>query len=160
MALWRLYYHLVWATRQREPFITTRVEPYLQGYILGKSDELDCLLHAIGGIEDHLHLIVSVPPKLALADFVKRIKGRYLRGKSELALAEFNWQGGYGAFSLDSKQLEPAVTYVRGQKEHHRQGTTISVLEQEADLDNAPNIWQQGAGIAGVKAIRSDVLDS
>jgi Transposase IS200 like len=81
MPLWRLFYHLVWATQERQPLISTAHEQILYPYIKGKADFLECQLHAIGGIEDHIHLIVSIPPKLSIANFAKRIKGssaRYL----------------------------------------------------------------------------------
>jgi putative transposase len=81
MPLWRLFYHLVWATQERQPLISPAHEKILYPHIKGKVDFLECQLHAIGGIEDHIHLIVSIPPKLSIADFAKRIKGssaRYL----------------------------------------------------------------------------------
>ncbi|NEQ25083.1 MAG: IS200/IS605 family transposase, partial [Microcoleus sp. SIO2G3] len=75
MAFWRLYYHLVWATKERQPLITSEREPKLYSYIIGKADSLNSIIHAIGGIEDHIHLITSIPPSLSIADFVKNIKG-------------------------------------------------------------------------------------
>jgi putative transposase len=65
MPLWRLFYQLVWATQERKPLITPAHEQILYLYIKGKADFLECQLHAIGGIEDHIHLIVSIPPKLS-----------------------------------------------------------------------------------------------
>ena len=61
MALWRLYYHLVWATKERQPLITLEKEPKLYNYIIGKADALGSIIHAIGGIENHIHLVVSIP---------------------------------------------------------------------------------------------------
>src|SRR5215211_3125135 len=75
MALWRLYYHLIWATRDRDPLIGADIEQELYGYIVGKSNALESITHAIGGVQDHIHLVVSIPPKLSIADFVKGIKG-------------------------------------------------------------------------------------
>jgi REP element-mobilizing transposase RayT len=81
MPLWRLFYHLVWATHERQSLISPAHEQILYPYIKGKADFLGCQLHAIGGTENHVHLIVSIPPKLSISDFAKRIKGsssRYL----------------------------------------------------------------------------------
>jgi putative transposase len=75
MAFWRLYYHLVWAMKERELLISPNLETKLYGYIIGKADALSCIVHAIGGMEDHIHLVVSIPPTLSIADFVKKIKG-------------------------------------------------------------------------------------
>ena len=75
MALWRLYYHLVWATKERQSLITKELEPRLYGYIISKAGELDTIIHAINGIENHVHLVASIPPKISISDFVKKIKG-------------------------------------------------------------------------------------
>ena len=75
MALWRLYYHLVWATKERNPFITQDIEPALYGYIIGKAQALNCIIHAIGGMENHIHLVASVPPKVSvLIDSMSTLK--------------------------------------------------------------------------------------
>ena len=122
MALWRLYYHLVWTTKNRYPYLTSDKEVRIYPYIISKADTLGCIVHAIGGIEDHVHLITSIPPKLSLADFVKNIKGSsaHFYNKIFPDEARFSWQEGYGVFSLGGKQLETAVNYVNNQKEHHR----------------------------------------
>ncbi|WP_372743784.1 IS200/IS605 family transposase [Nostoc sp. C052] len=75
MSLWRLYYHIAWATKERQLLITSDKETDLYNYIIDKSNSLNCRLHAIGGIEDHIHLVVSIPPTIAIAEFVKKIKG-------------------------------------------------------------------------------------
>lgn len=67
MSTWQTYYHLVWATGDRTPLITDPIRPELYQYMQAKAKSLDCWFHAIGGIEDHVHLIVSIPPKLAIA---------------------------------------------------------------------------------------------
>jgi len=140
MALWRLYYHLVWSTKDRLPLIGSDKEAKLYPYIIGKINSLNCIFHAIGGIEDHIHLIVSIPPKLSIADFVKEIKGssaHYLNqtfGDSP----KFVWQQGYGVFSLGSKQLDQAVAYVQNQKQHHQEKTAIASLETIINHDDPP----------------------
>src|SRR4028118_2293407 len=134
MALWRLYYHLVWATKEHEPLINSDREVKLYPYIIANADALGCIVHAIGGVEDHIHLVVSIPPTLAIADFVKRIKGssaHFLNQTLSAFLNKFGWQEGYGVFSLGGKQLEQAVDYVKNQKAHHSNGTAIASLEQE-----------------------------
>lgn len=115
MSFWRTYYHLIWATESRQHLITHDRESELYGYIIGKAD-------AIGGIEDHIHLVASIPPKMSVADFVKTIKGssayhlNHIPSASSLA---FSWQHGYGVLTLGSKQLDEAKAYVNNQKAHH-----------------------------------------
>ena len=101
MALWRLYYHLVWATKERQPLINPEREAELYAYIIGKLDALSCIVHAIGGVEDHIHLVVSIPPTLSIADFVKNIKGSSAYHMNQALSAssnKFGWQEGYGVF--------------------------------------------------------------
>jgi REP element-mobilizing transposase RayT len=140
MALWRLYYHLVWTTKERQPLITIDLETQLYGYIIGKADQLGSIIHAIGGIENHIHLIASIPPKLSISDFVQNLKGSSAYHLNHLSSSKdvFAWQRGYGVFSLGSKQLEQAVAYVKNQKTHHFNGTTISSLEQHNHEDDGP----------------------
>jgi putative transposase len=129
MALWRLYYHLVWGTKKRQPLINPDRESVLYHYIIGKADALACMVHAINGIEDHIHLVVSIPPALAIADFVKNIKGSsayHLNQDLSASKDKFAWQEGYGVFSLGSKQLDQAVIYVQNQKLHHLNGTALA----------------------------------
>jgi putative transposase len=146
MPLWRLYYHLVWATRGRELLITPEVEDELYGYIVGNAAALGGILHAVGRDEDHVHLVVSVPPRMLLAEFVKTIKGSSANHLNKMAGAtgvHFGWQSGYGVFSLGAKQLEHAVRYVKSQKAHHHEGTTIPMLEQARQEDDGPPAWRE-----------------
>jgi putative transposase len=86
---------------------------------------------ALNGIEDHVHLVVSVPPSLAIASLVGQVKATAATqfNKAYTAYPPFFWQQEYGAFTFDSKRLSYHVDYVLAQKEHHRRGTVISALE-------------------------------
>jgi putative transposase len=143
MAMWRLYYHLVWTTKERQPFISPTKETELYSYITGKVYSINCILHAIGGTENHIHLIVSIPPTQSVAKFVKNIKGSSSRHLNQTLpnSNKFAWQEGYGVFSLGQKQLDRAVAYVLNQKEHHLQKTTNSHLEKITDEDDPPTRW-------------------
>lgn len=156
MALWRLYYHLVWGTKERHPLITAEMEAILYGYILGKAHTLGAIVHAIGGMEDHIHIIVSVPPRISIADFVRRIKGssaHYLTHYRPEAQPEFGWQRGYGITSMGSKQVDSAVKYVVNQKTHHGQNDVISALEMEMHEDDGPSVWHDGEAVTSIKVI-------
>ena len=101
--------------------------------MIGKANSHRAIVHALGGIEDHIHLVVSIPPTISIADFVKHIKGSSAHhincGPRRFGLM-FRWQRGYGVFSLGAKQLPAAVAYARNQKVHHRSGTLIEALEE------------------------------
>lgn len=75
MPYWRLFYHVIWATKHRIQLIEPAWEYDLYGYIWGKSTALECIPHAIGGMYDHLHIAISIPPKLAVATVVGQLKG-------------------------------------------------------------------------------------
>lgn len=126
-----LYVHLVWATWDRLPLLVGEVERRVY-----RSLEATCAAHytevkALGGVEDHLHLIVRMPPTLAVADLVKNLKG----SSSHLVTHDvapddfFKWQGAYGAFSVGPRGLSAACAYTLNQKEHHRDGTLIAAYE-------------------------------
>jgi len=140
MALWRLYYHIVWATKNRYPYITVNKESQLYSYIISKSNNLECIVHAIGGVADHLHLVTSIPPKLSIAEFVKIIKGSssHFYNMELQDEIKFAWQDGYGIFSLGTKQLDKAVNYVNNQKIHHQNNSTLTLLEKIDHNDDPP----------------------
>ena len=145
MALWRLYYHLVWATKDRRDLITLAMEDNLFGYIIGKSVALGGIVHAINGTENHVHLVASIPPKISISAFVKGIKGASSHNINKGPIPyehTFRWQGGYGIFSLGQKQLPYTIAYVQNQKEHHRNDSTIPVLERIDQEDDGPTPWQ------------------
>jgi putative transposase len=128
---WRNYYHLVWATKNRAPLITADREAILFPHIRGKADALGCTVQAINGVSDHIHLVVSIPPSIAIADFVKQIKGSstFHLNRQPSRDGLFAWQRGYGVFTLGGQQCPRAIAYVTDQKQHHREQTTIEALE-------------------------------
>jgi len=143
MAFWRLYYHLVWATKNREPLISSEIESRLYGYLALKAAELDVIVYAINGWRDHVHVLAAIPPKQSIADIVKQMKGssaRYLN--KEVANGSFGWQRGYGALSLGQHQRPQAEAYVRNQKQHHQEHTDQRLLEYCIELDEGPAVPQ------------------
>jgi putative transposase len=123
MTYWRLHYHLIWATFEREPSITPEREKVFYGVLYGKAKELDLKIHAAGNIEDHVHIVVSIPPKLAVADCVRHLKGAsaYAINHMDGSDGNFKWQEGYGALSVSEPFLEKVMAYAAKQKEHHKE---------------------------------------
>ncbi|OIO90588.1 MAG: hypothetical protein AUK03_12680 [Anaerolineae bacterium CG2_30_64_16] len=140
MSFWRTYYHIVWATKNREALITPEIEPRLYAYIVNKAAELGVYVYALNGWIDHVHIVAASPPKEAIAHVVKTLKGSSSHDLNQQGVLDtlFAWQRGYGVLSLGSRQLADAVAYVRRQKEHHRDNTTIPWLEHDADEDEGP----------------------
>jgi len=140
MSFWRLYYHIVWATKNREPLITEDVEQQLFAYLVYKSSELGNYVYAINGWFDHVHLVISVPPRLPIADVVKNLKGASSHNLNHAGGFDgtFAWQRGYGVLSFGERQKADAIQYVESQKRHHGEGTTNAWLEHISDQDEGP----------------------
>ncbi len=139
MSFWRTYYHLVWATHNRQPLIDAEVERRLFPYLEKKAAEFQASIYAVNGTEDHIHLVITIPPRYAVAEVVKSLKGAssHFLNHSGVPI-EFGWQRGYGVFSLGERQRPAAEAYVRDQKEHHRRGTANIWLERTDEIDDGP----------------------
>jgi len=129
---WRLHYHLVWATYERAPLITPNVELEVHQIVFAKARELRLVLHAVGGVSDHVHVVASIPPTRCVAEIVKQLKGASSRAVhlSASPRSDFRWQEGYGALTLGGASLARVIEYVRRQPEHHANGTLIAAYEK------------------------------
>ena len=132
MPYWHLFYHMVWATKNREPLLTAEIEPVVYGFLRAKAIGLGAMVFALNGVEDHVHMIASIPPVISVARFVGQVKAvaSTKLNKSGLTVERFSWQNEYAVFSLDRKRLQPHVEYVDRQKERHASGTVIPELER------------------------------
>jgi REP element-mobilizing transposase RayT len=132
MTYWRLHYHLIWATFERQPTITPEREKMFYGVLYKKGDELGLKIHAAGNTEDHVHVVLSIPPKLAVADCVKHLKGASAFAINHMDGSDgpFKWQEGYGALSIGERSLDTVMAYAARQKEHHKESTAIAVYEK------------------------------
>lgn len=135
MTYWRLHYHLIWSTLDRQPILTPIVEKIFYGVIYGKAGELGLKIHAAGNVEDHAHVVLSIPPKLAVADCVRHLKGAsaYSINHMDGSDGQFKWQAGYGALTVGERSLETVMKYAARQKEHHIERTMIDVYERMDD---------------------------
>ena len=126
-----IYLHLVWGTWDRHPLLVgDRVET-VDRAIHYECTNLRADVIAIGGMEDHVHLLVRVPTPLSPAALVKQVKGAssHLVNPEHGARASFRWQGGYGAFSVSRQHVARIRRYVLNQEAHHREGRIAPFLE-------------------------------
>ncbi|MBE2223241.1 MAG: IS200/IS605 family transposase [Anaerolineae bacterium] len=144
MPYYELYYHLVWSTKHRAPLLTAEIEPIIYQYMRHKAQSLEAIIHALNGAEDHVHMVATIPPKLAVAQFVGQVKGvAFTRfNKEHKAHPSFFWQAEYSAFSFDKKRLPYVVAYVKRQKEHHAQNELIPVLERDSTQNQQQTIHE------------------
>ena len=159
MTFWRNYYHLVWATKNREPLITTELEKGLYAYMVSKADEIGVIVYAINGCADHIHLVVAIPPKLSVADVVRKLKGAssfFVNHVLQPNRKDFAWQRGYGSLSVGEKQRAIAIAYVENQKKHHAETDTNSWLERYNVLDEGPTDFGISKKNAGIKEAQAN----
>jgi REP element-mobilizing transposase RayT len=125
--------HLTWHTKHNAPVLTgaieNRLHQYLQHRILKTPG---VLFHAIGGIEDHVHVAVSVPPSLLVSDWIGELKGAsaYYINHQIAKRKLLAWQEGYGVVCFGTKALPWVVRYVLNQREHHARGAVYARLER------------------------------
>lgn len=119
----KLIYHIVFSTKNRQPFIDAKIEQELHKYIGGVTRGIGGSCIEINGMPDHVHVLAILPPKIAVSDALRDIKANSSKWvhETKLALARFGWQDGFSAFSVSKSQVGAVQEYIRGQKEHHRQ---------------------------------------
>ena len=111
--------HLVFSTKNREKILARDFLPRLWSYAAAICKNRDLLTFAIGGMEDHMHILFRLPPAMPLAQAVSLIKSNTSRWLAELG-RDFSWQEGYGAFSVSSSNIDFVIRYIDHQESHHQ----------------------------------------
>jgi REP element-mobilizing transposase RayT len=131
-----MYVHCVWATWDRLPIITSDIQKIVYATLIKECEQLGCIVIAIGGIEDHVHLLIGFPPTITISNLMKQIKG----SSSHFINHEikpnqfFKWQGSYAAFTVSHESIDTVANYIRNQKDRHRQKSLIPTWELKTDL--------------------------
>lgn len=117
-----LHVHVVFSTKNRERWLCADGEEDVWRYLGGICRTHGVKALQIGGVDDHVHLLLGVPPTLALSDLVKRLKGESSKWLSAeiKGMKGFAWQAGYGAFTVGKSQIADTVRYIQTQREHHQ----------------------------------------
>ena len=117
--------HYIFSTKERFPFIDQELESRLWPYMGGIARANGMKALAIGGTSDHVHTLVSLPATLNVAKAIQLIKGGSSKWIHDQLpkYGKFAWQDGYGAFSVSASQMKNVISYIDGQKEHHRKKT-------------------------------------
>ncbi len=111
--------HVVFSTKDRRKTISPEFQPKMWAYAAGICKNLGILVHAIGGLEDHVHFLIQVPPTMPLAKAVLAIKSNSSRWANEEG-HNFAWQQGYAAFSVSSSIVPSVVRYIQNHEFHHK----------------------------------------
>jgi putative transposase len=128
-----LVFHFIFATRDRAPAITSPIQRLLLNHFRQACTELRCELHAAGGTEDHVHLLLSLQPSHRIDIVADTLKNSSADMLNKLALGRtLEWEEGYGVLSLRNKDIEIVSQYILTQKERHQKGDLISKMERTA----------------------------
>jgi putative transposase len=133
LSYWRLFYHLVWATKRREPLILGDRAEVIERSLRASCHDNGAVVHAIGLMPDHAHVAVSIPPRIAVSSFVQQLKGESSHMLNHGAGREgadwFGWQPQFGAVSFGERSLGEIVAYVENQLAHHADQTLWPLFE-------------------------------
>ncbi len=119
-----LYYHLVFGTEHHSPAIASKWRERLHAYLGGAVKTFGGIPEVVGGVSDHVHLLVGLRATHCLADVsrdIKRVSSLWLH--ETIGDRSFAWQEGYGAFTVSASQLPVVRRYIERQEEHHRTRT-------------------------------------
>ena len=120
-SLAKIYIHLIFSTKNREPVLIREVRAKLNAYIAGILKQHDCIGLEINGVADHVHMLFRLGRSIAVAKVVEEVKtgsSKWLKMQSA-QLAAFHWQSGYGAFSVSESAIPEVGAYIRNQNKHH-----------------------------------------
>ncbi len=123
--------HCVWATKERRPLIEASLQPRRWPYLGGIARENNIKTLVVGGVENHVHLLLSIPSTLSVAKAIPLLKGNSSKWIHDTfpQQRDFEWQEGYGAFSIGVSGVGDTTKYIEGQAEHHRKMTFQEELE-------------------------------
>jgi REP element-mobilizing transposase RayT len=115
----RNHIHLVFSTKDRRNLIAKEWQPRLWAYLGGICEKYEIVPLAVGGTENHVHMLIHLRPKLALAKAVAILKANSPKWMGEQG-KNFSWQEGYGAFSVSASNLDQVFQYIENQEAHHK----------------------------------------
>jgi len=136
----QIYYHIVFATKDRAPVLAQDARERLFRHIWGAIKKKKCRLYRINATSDHVHMLTSLHPSVPLADLMRDVKGgsSYWIRTNNVFPDFSNWQDGYAAFTHSAQDKERLVEYIKHQEEHHKEvspGDELRALLIEAGVE-------------------------
>lgn len=120
-----LHIHLIFSTKNRQPFLTDSIRDALHAYMAATLSNIGCPPMLINSVEDHVHILFDLSRTVAVSKVVEEIKkatSKWIKTQGP-EFAGFAWQAGYGAFAVSESKVDVIRKYIEGQKEHHRKRT-------------------------------------
>jgi len=120
-SLSKIYVHAIFSTKDREPWLHDGCREELFKVLGGSANGLGCQSMIVGGVEDHIHMLVQLGRTISIADALSKIKSSssLWMNQTQASTLPFNWQGGYAAFSVSQSNVDAVREYIRLQPEHH-----------------------------------------
>ena len=146
MSYTNLLYHIVYATKERAPLITTTLRPRLHEYLGGTVRGLGGVALEVNGVVDHVHILAKVRPTISVSEFLSKLKSGSSGWAKRQTAGRFGWQARFAAFTVSESQVERVRRYIRNQQEHHRKH---SFQEEFEALLRANNINYDEAHLWG-----------
>ena len=119
----QVWLHIIFSTKERKAFLKDpQVRKETHAFLAGICKELGSEARIVGGVEDHVHILCSLPKTISIADLIQKIKrpsSIWIKQRFP-ELADFGWQNGYGAFSVSQSGLDAVYRYIDNQEEHHQ----------------------------------------
>jgi len=125
-----LHYHIVFSTKERRPFIAPAWRTQLHDYLGGTVNGLGDFSQRVGGVADHVHLLVGLKATHCLADFMRELKKATSVWARENHEPEFAWQDGYAAFTVSASKRAVVREYIENQEAHHAKRDFVSELKE------------------------------
>jgi REP-associated tyrosine transposase len=141
-SLAKVLLHLVWSTKNRQPWITDEIRPRFHGYLLGVLKKVGCPSLETNSEPDHVHILCNLSRTVTIAKLIEKAKtstSAWLK-TLDAPLASFYWQGGYSAFSVSGSQVDNVRRYIQNQREHHRGAKAVGFQDELRALLNKHRI--------------------
>jgi putative transposase len=118
----QIYIHVVFSVKFRQYLIQKEWSDELHKYICGIVNGKDQKVFAIGGMPDHIHILINLKPNINISDLVRDIKANSTKWINDKGIVKgkFQWQAGFGAFSISKSQLDIIINYINNQEKHHQ----------------------------------------
>jgi putative transposase len=132
MSYLKIWIHIVFSTKNREPYLTKEIRQKVRQHIIQNCKEKDIFILAVNGYTDHLHCLVSLGKEQSIAKIAQLIKGEssFWINKNNLCSGKFAWQDDYFAVSVSESQFEIVKTYIQNQEEHHTKTSFSKEVEE------------------------------
>ena len=133
-SLAKVLLHTVFSTKNRTPFLRDKnLRSDMRAYLAAVLNSIDCPAIAVGGVEDHVHILSLLSRTRSIAQMLEEIKtatSKWIKTKDS-SCADFHWQNGYGVFSVSESKVADVRSYIERQEEHHR---TMSFQDEFREL--------------------------